>query len=60
MPHVFVSAVIGADAGRVWEAIRDFNALPLDEAKQRAAKLEKQIRELARSRQYDLRLVPAK
>lgn len=28
MPHIFVSAVIGAPVETVWEAIRDFNGLP--------------------------------
>jgi uncharacterized protein YndB with AHSA1/START domain len=28
MPRVYVSAVIDAPAARVWERIRDFNALP--------------------------------
>ncbi len=28
MPRVYISSVINAPAGRVWERIRDFNALP--------------------------------
>lgn len=28
MPSVYISAVIDAPAARVWEAVRDFNALP--------------------------------
>lgn len=28
MARVFVSSVIGASAGKVWERVRDFNALP--------------------------------
>ncbi|WP_370400572.1 SRPBCC family protein [Sulfitobacter sp. JB4-11] len=28
MARVYVSSVIGAGAGRVWERVRDFNALP--------------------------------
>jgi uncharacterized protein YndB with AHSA1/START domain len=28
MPRIFVSSVIDAPAGRVWERIRDFNGLP--------------------------------
>ena len=28
MPKIFTSSVVGAPAGRVWEAIRDYNGLP--------------------------------
>ena len=28
MPRVYISSVINAPAGRVWERVRDFNALP--------------------------------
>ena len=28
MPRVYVSSVIGAPASKVWERVRDFNALP--------------------------------
>jgi len=40
MPRVFVSSVIDAPAARVWERVRDFNALPRWHPRIRESRIE--------------------
>jgi hypothetical protein len=40
MPRVFVSSVINAPAARVWERVRDFNALPRWHPRIRESRIE--------------------
>ena len=43
MARVYTSTVIGAGAGRVWERVRDFNALPRWHPKIRDSRIEDAI-----------------